>query len=99
MCFFVGHVNEESVSQDENGSDLINRICYNAEYRKAEMLFDETNSLDEDESDNIDYVSDTDSDDDDDIDEYEDIVEIDKYLIFITGYKTYSPHQIGNEIL
>lgn len=31
--------------------------------------------------------------------ETEDIVENDKYLIFITGYKTYSPHQIGNDVI
>lgn len=44
----------------------------------------------EDEKDSIEDVSDEESEDD-----CEDLVQNDKYLIFITGYKTYSPHQIG----
>lgn len=56
------------------------------EYRKAEM---QAEDAEEDDKESVEYVSDSDE-------EYEDIVENDKYLIFITGYKTYSPHQIGN---
>lgn len=53
------------------------------------MQVDEMSAAEEDDKESVEYVSDSE-------DEYEDIVEVDKYLIFITGYKTYSPHQIGN---
>lgn len=58
------------------------RICYDAEYHNAEiqMVYKKRDSVTED-------MADT---------EWETIGEHDKYLIFITGYKTYSPHQIGN---
>lgn len=81
------------ITRDGSNCDLVNRICYNSEYRRAEMQFGEANETEEtseqNEKDSVDDESEGDSECEDDI------VENDKYLIFITGYKTYSPHQIG----
>lgn len=88
--FSVQSNSELSISRTGSNNDLANHICYNAEYRNAELQFDETHFTEDDEKESVDLSDEDESDED-----CEDVVENDKYLIFITGYKTYSPHQIG----
>lgn len=95
-------VESNALRRDSNGYDLANPIRYNAEYRKAES---EVKDLDrgsddgmgETEDDDATFKSsnDDESDSGDSTNDTEGIVHNDKYLIFTTGFKTYSPHQIG----
>lgn len=73
-------------------SDLGNPIWYNSDYRKVEselcnMLMDDSDE--EIEDDNCKEEC------DDEGSEEEQLTQNDKYLIFTTGFKTYTPHQIG----
>lgn len=79
-------MDEQGISQDSGGSDLANWIWYNLDYRRAEQ---EVEHMSEDDG------AEEDVEDESEGEESEDLVANDKYLIFITGYKTYSPHQIG----
>ncbi|ENN77344.1 F-box/WD repeat-containing protein 5 isoform X2 [Dendroctonus ponderosae] len=80
-----------------NGDDFANPIWYNSEYRKVEV---EQSGAAGDDSD---YEMDQDDNnkdegfDDDDRSTSSDEADAfnDKYLIFTTGNKTYTPHQIG----
>lgn len=85
-------MDECDFQQSARNCELADPIWYSAEYRKAERQVENTAEPDIlDEEDNNTIEDDSDSGNE----EFEDIVENDKYLIFITGFKTYSPHQIG----
>lgn len=79
----------------ENIRNVGNRIWYNSEYRQVEVeQHDSRKSSDSDndtEEDDL-YKDDYDEESEEDTDQ---LTENDKYLIFTTGLKTYTPHQIG----
>ncbi|GJQ67242.1 hypothetical protein Trydic_g8147 [Trypoxylus dichotomus] len=91
--------------------DYATPIRYNADYRKVESQNHDAYCYDSDSVDSDIEIDDdnssvtTDEDDDDDSDEHslgiesnedaDQVVLNDKYLIFTTGFKTYTPHQIG----
>ncbi|CAG9862839.1 unnamed protein product [Phyllotreta striolata] len=73
-------------------------IWYNADYRKVESechLFEEQNSDDETIAEKLADDTDEASSDSSCETDTDRFVQTDKYLIFTTGYKTYTPHQIG----
>lgn len=94
--------------------DYATPIRYNADYRRAESQSHDAYGCDSDSVDSDIEIDDDNSsvttdDDDDDSDEHslgiesnddaDQVVLNDKYLIFTTGFKTYTPHQIGNSYL
>ncbi|XP_025829261.1 F-box/WD repeat-containing protein 5 isoform X2 [Agrilus planipennis] len=82
--------------------DYVTPIRYNSDYRKAEQeykcLDGEPDDLSDEGKEN-EYDSNSESsleiDNNCDFENEEDLVHNDKYLIFTTGFKTYTPHQIG----
>lgn len=91
-----GVMHFEAVQYESTSSnfDLANPIWYNAEYRKVESEKKDTAECSEEEASDMeedDKNSDAESTDDEDNPKDQN----DKYLIFTTGFKTYSPHQIG----
>ncbi|XP_060516665.1 F-box/WD repeat-containing protein 5 [Cylas formicarius] len=79
-------------------SDFANPIWYNSEYRKVEFEQSEAAAGDDSdyEMDQDDNNKDEGFDDDDHSDSSDEAESLkDKYLIFTTGNKTYTPHQIG----
>lgn len=72
--------------------DLANPIWYNSDYRKVEAMNVIPTTDSDDEMDQDDALEEEDSDSET---ETEQFVNNDKYLIFTTGYETYTPHQIG----
>lgn len=98
--FFAAYSNVRWYSRKYVDSfEYATSIQYNTDYRKVELETYDTSQNSE-----IDCSEESDRDDssdkaDDDIsidssDDYDDVQE-DKYLIFTTGFKTYTPHQIG----
>lgn len=74
--------------------DLADPIWYSSDYRKAEC--EKTDSLELSEEDWSDMEEQEEASDDAESNkDGEEAVQNDKYLIFTTGFKTYSPHQIG----
>lgn len=71
-----------------------NGIWYNSEYRQVEVeQHDSPKSSDSDDTEEDElYKDDCDEESEDDADQ---LLQNDKYLIFTTGFKTYTPHQIG----
>lgn len=89
---------DPNVYQGSSSSyDLANPIWYSCDYRKAESEMADSLDLSEDDWSDFDDKNEEDdaSDDADSNKEAEEAVQNDKYLIFTTGFKTYSPHQIG----
>lgn len=72
----------ENSGEASSGDCVVSRICYNVNYRKAEREMKNESEKKMEQEYNIDGDSET-------------VASGDKYLIFTTGYKTYSPHQIG----
>ncbi|XP_066142141.1 F-box/WD repeat-containing protein 5 [Euwallacea fornicatus] len=89
-------LNEMPIVNLPRGNDeFANPIWYNSEYRKVEIEHGE--DLGEDSDYEMDDNNKDEGFDDDDHSTSSDEVDVmnDKYLIFITGSKTYTPHQIG----
>lgn len=82
-----------------SGDDFANPIWYNSEYRKVEVEQSEAAGEDSDyEMDQDDNNKDEGFDDDDRSTSSDEADAFnDKYLIFTTGNKTYTPHQIGKQ--
>lgn len=91
-----------------NNFDYARPIRYNADYRKVELEYRDSYCSDDDSNfDNsemnkckssLDYdtsESSVEMESEDENEEVDQIVQNDKYLIFTTGFKTYTPHQIG----
>ncbi|KAJ3655731.1 hypothetical protein Zmor_014850 [Zophobas morio] len=75
--------------------DLGNPIWYNSDYRQVESEFcDELLEDSDDDFEEDDFGKDE-VEDESSEEEGEQLTRSDKYLIFTTGYKTYTPHQIG----
>ncbi|CAH1977237.1 unnamed protein product [Acanthoscelides obtectus] len=72
-------------------------IWYNADYRKVETetKMEETTNSDEDMDVGEKPIEESDDEGSDTSSETDRCVSNDKYLIFTTGFKTYTPHQIG----
>nr|CAH7740849.1 unnamed protein product [Callosobruchus chinensis] len=72
-------------------------ICYNADYRKieSEMQMDERTNSDEDMELGEKPTEDSEDEGSETSSETDRFVSNDKYLIFTTGSKTYTPHQVG----
>lgn len=78
-----------------DNSDLGNPIWYSSDYRKAESELCSSNTDDsEDESEDEEFNKES-CDDEGSEEDTEQLTQNDKYLIFTTGFKTYTPHQIG----
>ncbi|XP_044268682.1 F-box/WD repeat-containing protein 5 [Tribolium madens] len=75
-----------------SGSDLGNPIWYNSDYRKVES---ENMLIDDSEEETDDDTGRDDCDDEGSEEDSDQLTQNDKYLIFTTGFKTYTPHQIG----
>lgn len=85
----------ENPKKTHTPTDLGNPIWYNSDYRKVEselcnMLMDDSEDEVEEEEINKDDCDDEGSEED-----MDQQPQNDKYLIFTTGFKTYTPHQIG----
>ncbi|CAH1113862.1 unnamed protein product, partial [Psylliodes chrysocephalus] len=80
--------------------DFPHPIWYNADYRKVETQSHSSNDNNSDDEDMPEKEKAADDSDDDSSEsscetDNDRFVQTDKYLIFTTGYKTYTPHQIG----